>query len=106
MFLKEAWGNECIYVCVCVCCVSVCQGMSNQLTQLATRENHYDNMVRMYSNCEVVLDNLEVTYTLNHQNLSFLQVGGAVGADRHRGVSFIPLVFSPSRKWAATCWWP
>ncbi|XP_061614431.1 melanoma receptor tyrosine-protein kinase-like isoform X10 [Phyllopteryx taeniolatus] len=61
---------------------SVCQGMSNQLTLLGTRENHYDNMVRMYSNCSVVLDNLEVTYTLEHQNLSFLQsvqeVGGYV----------------------------
>ncbi|XP_061569236.1 melanoma receptor tyrosine-protein kinase-like [Cololabis saira] len=68
------------------CCTGpgrrVCQGMSNQLTQLGTRENHYDNMARMYSNCSVVLDNLEVTYTLEHQNLSFLQsieeVGGYV----------------------------
>uniref|UniRef100_A0A7N8XZF4 Receptor protein-tyrosine kinase n=1 Tax=Mastacembelus armatus TaxID=205130 RepID=A0A7N8XZF4_9TELE len=47
--------------------------MSNQLTLLGTRENHYDNMVRMYSNCSVVLENLEVTYTLEHQDLSFLQ---------------------------------
>ncbi|XP_061660769.1 melanoma receptor tyrosine-protein kinase-like isoform X4 [Syngnathoides biaculeatus] len=60
----------------------LCQGMSNQLTLLGTRENHYDNMVRMYSNCSVVVDNLEVTYTLEHQNLSFLEsiqeVGGYV----------------------------
>ncbi|XP_057680351.1 melanoma receptor tyrosine-protein kinase-like isoform X2 [Corythoichthys intestinalis] len=60
----------------------VCQGMSNQLTQLGTRENHYDNMLRMYGNCSVVLDNLEVTYALEHQDLSFLQsiqeVGGYV----------------------------
>lgn len=48
--------------------------MSNQLTMLGTRDNHYDNMVRMYSNCSVVLDNLEVTYTLEHHDLSFLQV--------------------------------
>ena len=54
--------------------VSVCQGMSNHLTLLGTRENHYSNMVRMYSNCSVVLENLEVTYTLEHQDLSFLQV--------------------------------
>uniref|UniRef100_A0A3B4UWL8 Receptor protein-tyrosine kinase n=1 Tax=Seriola dumerili TaxID=41447 RepID=A0A3B4UWL8_SERDU len=51
----------------------VCQGMSNQLTLLGTRENHYDNMVRMYSNCSVVMENLEVTYALEHQDLSFLQ---------------------------------
>lgn len=48
--------------------------MSNQLTMLGTRDNHYENMVRMYSNCSVVLDNLEVTYTLEHHDLSFLQV--------------------------------
>ncbi|XP_040921570.1 melanoma receptor tyrosine-protein kinase-like [Toxotes jaculatrix] len=68
------------------CCTSpgrrVCQGMSNQLTLLGTRENHYDNIMRMYSNCSVVLENLEITYTLEHQDLSFLQsiqeVGGYV----------------------------
>ncbi|KAK2886798.1 melanoma receptor tyrosine-protein kinase-like [Channa argus] len=68
------------------CCTTpgrrVCQGMSNQLTLLGTRENHYDNMVRMYTNCSVVLENLEVTYTMEHQDLSFLQsiqeVGGYV----------------------------
>lgn len=54
--------------------VSVCQGMSNQLTLLSSRDNHYDNMVRMYTDCAVVLENLEVTYTLEHQDLSFLQV--------------------------------
>uniref|UniRef100_A0A671YAM2 Receptor protein-tyrosine kinase n=1 Tax=Sparus aurata TaxID=8175 RepID=A0A671YAM2_SPAAU len=75
----------CVYVCVCVCvcvCVSVCQGMSNQLTLLGSRENHYENLVRMYSNCSVVLENLEITYSLEHQDLSFLQsiqeVGGYV----------------------------
>uniref|UniRef100_A0A674MHP6 Receptor protein-tyrosine kinase n=1 Tax=Takifugu rubripes TaxID=31033 RepID=A0A674MHP6_TAKRU len=56
--------------------------MSNQLTLLGTRENHYDNMQRMFSNCSVVLENLEVTYTLEHHSLSFLQsieeVGGYV----------------------------
>lgn len=48
--------------------------MSNQLTLLSSRDNHYDNMVRMYTDCAVVLENLEVTYTLEHQDLSFLQV--------------------------------
>lgn len=48
--------------------------MNNQLNLLGTREIHYDNMVRMYSNCSVVLENLEITYTLEHQDLSFLQV--------------------------------
>ncbi|XP_054621745.1 melanoma receptor tyrosine-protein kinase-like isoform X3 [Dunckerocampus dactyliophorus] len=60
----------------------VCQGTSNQLTLLGTPENHYDNMVRMYANCSVVLDNLEITHTLQQHDLSFLQsieeVGGYV----------------------------
>ncbi|CAN9506093.1 unnamed protein product [Ophioblennius macclurei] len=58
---------------------TVCKGMSNHLTLLGTRENHYDNMLRIYSNCSVVLENLEVTYTLEHQDLSFLQTIQEVG---------------------------
>ncbi|XP_074484735.1 melanoma receptor tyrosine-protein kinase-like [Sebastes fasciatus] len=53
--------------------------MSNMLTLLGTRDNHYDKMVKMYTNCSVVLENLEVTYTLEHQDLSFLQTIQEVG---------------------------
>lgn len=60
-----------MYLCVWV---SVCQGMSNQLNLLGTPKNHYDNMLRMFSNCSVVLENLEVTYTEKHHSLAFLQV--------------------------------
>uniref|UniRef100_A0A673AMI8 Receptor protein-tyrosine kinase n=1 Tax=Sphaeramia orbicularis TaxID=375764 RepID=A0A673AMI8_9TELE len=67
---------------MCSCCVSVCQGTSNHLTLLGTRDHHYDNMMRMYSNCSVVLENLEVTYTQENHDLSFLrsiqEVGGYV----------------------------
>uniref|UniRef100_A0AAQ5Z7Y1 Receptor protein-tyrosine kinase n=1 Tax=Amphiprion ocellaris TaxID=80972 RepID=A0AAQ5Z7Y1_AMPOC len=67
----------------CCCCSSpgrrVCQGMSNQLNLLGTRENHYDSMVRMFSNCSVVLENLEVTYSLEHHDLGFLQTIQEVG---------------------------
>lgn len=63
-----------IYLCnVCVC-LSVCQGTSNQLNLLGSTENHYNSMVRMFSNCSVVLENLEVTYTQKHHSLAFLQV--------------------------------
>ncbi|XP_029698332.1 melanoma receptor tyrosine-protein kinase-like [Takifugu rubripes] len=81
-------GGATLWLFLLGCCSStdpgrrVCQGMSNQLTLLGTRENHYDNMQRMFSNCSVVLENLEVTYTLEHHSLSFLQsieeVGGYV----------------------------
>uniref|UniRef100_A0A3B5ARF5 Receptor protein-tyrosine kinase n=1 Tax=Stegastes partitus TaxID=144197 RepID=A0A3B5ARF5_9TELE len=84
----------------CCCCLtvsssSVCQGMSNQLSLLGSREHHYDNMVRMFSNCSVVLENLEVTYSLEHQDLSFLQsiqeVGGYVLIAMNEAAT-IPLV--------------
>uniref|UniRef100_A0A7N6AFC5 Receptor protein-tyrosine kinase n=1 Tax=Anabas testudineus TaxID=64144 RepID=A0A7N6AFC5_ANATE len=75
--------------------LTVCQGTGNQLALLGTRENHYDNMVRMYSNCSVVLDNLEVTYTMEHQDLSFLQsieeVGGYVMIAMNEAAT-VPLV--------------
>uniref|UniRef100_A0A673AMI0 Receptor protein-tyrosine kinase n=1 Tax=Sphaeramia orbicularis TaxID=375764 RepID=A0A673AMI0_9TELE len=62
--------------------VVFCQGTSNHLTLLGTRDHHYDNMMRMYSNCSVVLENLEVTYTQENHDLSFLrsiqEVGGYV----------------------------
>lgn len=74
---------------------NVCQGMSNQLTLLGTPEHHYRNMEKMYSNCNVVLENLEITYTQEHQDLSFLQsiqeVGGYVLIAMNE-VPTIPLV--------------
>ncbi|XP_047205925.1 melanoma receptor tyrosine-protein kinase-like isoform X2 [Girardinichthys multiradiatus] len=81
------------------CCTDpgrrVCQGMSNQLTLLGTREYHYGNMKRMYSNCNIVLENLEITYTQEHQDLSFLEsiqeVGGYVLIAMNE-VATIPLV--------------
>ncbi|XP_024136002.1 melanoma receptor tyrosine-protein kinase [Oryzias melastigma] len=73
----------------------VCRGMTNQLTLLGTRENHYKSMVREYSNCSVVLENLEITYIQEHQDLSFLQsiqeVGGYVLIAMNE-VSTVPLV--------------
>ncbi|XP_014015112.1 melanoma receptor tyrosine-protein kinase isoform X2 [Salmo salar] len=60
----------------------VCQGISNRLTLLGTVDDHYNNLVRMYSNCTVVLENLELTYIQDYHDLSFLksiqEVGGYV----------------------------
>ncbi|XP_041101234.1 epidermal growth factor receptor-like isoform X1 [Polyodon spathula] len=60
----------------------VCQGISNRLTRLGTHEDHYNNIVRMYRNCTVVLENLEITYVEENRDLSFLktiqEVGGYV----------------------------
>uniref|UniRef100_A0A4W5MMP0 receptor protein-tyrosine kinase n=1 Tax=Hucho hucho TaxID=62062 RepID=A0A4W5MMP0_9TELE len=53
-----------------------------KLTLLGTVDDHYNNLVRMYSNCTVVLENLELTYIQDYHNLSFLksiqEVGGYV----------------------------
>lgn len=60
---------------LCVCLrVSVCLGTHNKFSMVGGKDTHYESMVRMYSNCSVVLENLEVTHTLEHHDLSFLQV--------------------------------
>ncbi|XP_060762391.1 epidermal growth factor receptor [Neoarius graeffei] len=60
----------------------VCQGSNNRLTLLSTEDDHYQNMVKMYSNCTVILENLEITHTTHTHDLSFLktieEVGGHV----------------------------
>lgn len=60
----------------------VCQGITNRLNLLGSKEDHYLNMVKTYSNCTVVLENLEITYMEEHRDLSFLtsieEVGGYV----------------------------
>uniref|UniRef100_A0A3B4B3B7 receptor protein-tyrosine kinase n=1 Tax=Periophthalmus magnuspinnatus TaxID=409849 RepID=A0A3B4B3B7_9GOBI len=62
--------------------LSVCQGITNRLNLLGTKDDHYQNMVKTYSNCTVVLENLEITYMEEHRDLSFLRsiedVGGYV----------------------------
>uniref|UniRef100_A0A4W6C5J2 Receptor protein-tyrosine kinase n=1 Tax=Lates calcarifer TaxID=8187 RepID=A0A4W6C5J2_LATCA len=60
----------------------VCQGITNRLNLLGSKEDHYLNMVKTYSNCTVVLENLEITHMESHRDLSFLrsieEVGGYV----------------------------
>ncbi|KAF3858122.1 hypothetical protein F7725_011323 [Dissostichus mawsoni] len=72
-------------VCFGCCALAerkVCQGITNRLNLLGSKEDHYLNMVKTYSNCTVVLENLEVTYVEDHRDLSFLtsieEVGGYV----------------------------
>ncbi|KAM6948895.1 epidermal growth factor receptor [Aplochiton taeniatus] len=60
----------------------VCQGITNRFNLLGSKEDHYLNMVKTYSNCTVVLENLEITHMEEHHDLSFLksiqEVGGYV----------------------------
>lgn len=57
-----------------LCFSAVCQGITNRLNLLGSKEDHYANMVKTYSNCTVVLENLEITYMEQHRDLSFLRV--------------------------------
>ncbi|XP_068604778.1 epidermal growth factor receptor [Brachionichthys hirsutus] len=74
-------------LCLCCCCCvlaerKVCQGITNRLNLLGSKDDHYRSMVKTYSNCTVVLENLEITYMEEHRDLSFLrsieEVGGYV----------------------------
>ncbi|GLD68849.1 epidermal growth factor receptor [Lates japonicus] len=60
----------------------VCHGATNSLNLLGSVENHYLVSVKTYSNCTVILENLEITHMQRHQDLSFLrsieEVGGYV----------------------------
>ncbi|XP_072858658.2 epidermal growth factor receptor isoform X1 [Pogona vitticeps] len=60
-------------VCAAVVEKKVCQGTNNKLTQLASLEDHYNSLKRMYEGCEVVLGNLEITYMNDNYNLTFLK---------------------------------
>ncbi|XP_029445430.1 epidermal growth factor receptor isoform X2 [Rhinatrema bivittatum] len=51
----------------------VCQGASNKLTQMATMDDHFNSLQRVFNNCEVVLGNLEITHFPRNYDLSFLK---------------------------------
>ncbi|XP_030629454.1 epidermal growth factor receptor [Chanos chanos] len=72
----------------------VCQGGNNKLALLGTVDDHYQALVKMYGNCTVILENLEITYTTQEHDLSFLktihEVGGYVLIAVNTGVR-IPL---------------
>ncbi|KAM9440269.1 epidermal growth factor receptor [Clarias gariepinus] len=70
----------------------VCQGGNNKLTLLTTVDDHYQNMVKMYSNCTIILENLEITYTMPHHNLSFLKTIEEVGGYVLIAVSQAPVI--------------
>uniref|UniRef100_A0ACB8FTX0 Uncharacterized protein n=1 Tax=Sphaerodactylus townsendi TaxID=933632 RepID=A0ACB8FTX0_9SAUR len=59
---------------ITVVVMEICQGTINKLTQLASEEEHYRNLKRMYEGCEIVLGNLEITYMEHFHNLTFLKV--------------------------------
>ncbi|KAM4605499.1 epidermal growth factor receptor [Polymixia lowei] len=81
----QIWISLTSLLCLGSCVLpekKVCQGITNRFNLLGSKEDHYLNMVKTYSNCTVVLENLEVTHMEDHHDLSFLrsiqEVGGYV----------------------------
>ncbi|XP_072009463.1 epidermal growth factor receptor-like isoform X2 [Engystomops pustulosus] len=73
----------------------VCLGTNSKFVKLGTTEEHYSLLKEMYSYCEVVLGNLEITHLQPHHDPSFLkeikEVGGYVLISDN-AVKSIPLV--------------
>ncbi|KAJ8265668.1 hypothetical protein COCON_G00147670 [Conger conger] len=53
--------------------VSVCSGTQNSLSVSMVPEVQYKIMRDMYSGCQIVMGNLEITHMEQHHNFSFLQ---------------------------------
>ncbi|KAG7471886.1 hypothetical protein MATL_G00102810 [Megalops atlanticus] len=53
--------------------VSVCSGTQNSLSVSMSSEVQYKIMRDMYTGCEIVMGNLEITHMEEHRNFSFLQ---------------------------------
>ncbi|XP_078723380.1 receptor tyrosine-protein kinase erbB-4-like [Lampetra fluviatilis] len=50
-----------------------CAGTTNKLNLLSNKEKQYEILREMYTNCEIVMGNLEITNILNGSDLSFLR---------------------------------
>uniref|UniRef100_A0A673GNT8 Receptor protein-tyrosine kinase n=1 Tax=Sinocyclocheilus rhinocerous TaxID=307959 RepID=A0A673GNT8_9TELE len=96
LLLFRELGIVCLVLISAVwCSVSerkVCQGTNNKLTLLAQPDDHYRAMVRMYSNCTVVLENLEITNVQEYHDLSFLRSIEEVGGYVLIGINYVDVI--------------
>uniref|UniRef100_A0A8C1X974 Receptor protein-tyrosine kinase n=1 Tax=Cyprinus carpio TaxID=7962 RepID=A0A8C1X974_CYPCA len=67
-------------------------GTNNKLTLLAQPDDHYRAMVRMYRNCTVVLENLEITNVQEYHDLSFLRSIEEVGGYVLIGINYVDVI--------------
>uniref|UniRef100_A0A8C8FA07 Receptor protein-tyrosine kinase n=1 Tax=Oncorhynchus tshawytscha TaxID=74940 RepID=A0A8C8FA07_ONCTS len=63
------------FLCPCILChlVSVCLGTDMKLALPSSLENHYETLRLLYTDCQVVHGNLEITHLRGKPDLSFLQ---------------------------------
>uniref|UniRef100_A0A8C1HPP7 Receptor protein-tyrosine kinase n=1 Tax=Cyprinus carpio carpio TaxID=630221 RepID=A0A8C1HPP7_CYPCA len=96
LILFRELGIFCLLLISAVwCSVSerkVCQGTNNKLTLLAQPDDHYRAMVRMYRNCTVVLENLEITNVQEYHDLSFLRSIEEVGGYVLIGINYVDVI--------------
>lgn len=57
-----------------VVCAAVCLGTDMKLALPSSLENHYEILRLLYTGCQVVHGNLEITHLHGNLDLSFLQV--------------------------------
>uniref|UniRef100_A0A8B9LV62 Receptor protein-tyrosine kinase n=1 Tax=Astyanax mexicanus TaxID=7994 RepID=A0A8B9LV62_ASTMX len=53
--------------------LSMCSGTHNMLSVTGSSEVQYQRMKEMYTNCQIVMGNLEITHMEHYRNFSFLQ---------------------------------
>lgn len=58
--------------------VAVCTGTQNSLSMTGNSDVQYNIMKEMYTGCEIVMGNLEITHMEQNRNFSFLQVRGGL----------------------------
>uniref|UniRef100_A0A3Q2P700 receptor protein-tyrosine kinase n=1 Tax=Fundulus heteroclitus TaxID=8078 RepID=A0A3Q2P700_FUNHE len=79
---------------VVIMCVAVCLGTDMKLALPSSLENHYETLRLLYTDCQVVHGNLEITHLSGNPDLSFLQgiveVQGYVLV-AHVSVKLVPL---------------
>uniref|UniRef100_A0A673CHP3 Receptor protein-tyrosine kinase n=1 Tax=Sphaeramia orbicularis TaxID=375764 RepID=A0A673CHP3_9TELE len=91
---EQLWNRCPLYWYHAVICVAVCLGTDMKLALPSSLENHYETLRLLYTGCQVVHGNLEITHLHGQPDLSFLQgiveVQGYVLV-AHVSVSLVPL---------------
>lgn len=74
MSSNEFYMQDEVGVILYVTYVSACLGTDMKLTLPSSLENHYETLKLLYTDCQVVHGNLEITHLHGNPDLSFLQV--------------------------------
>lgn len=73
LFLQFKW-KSCNWLQFVYAFLAVCRGTDMKLALPSSLENHYETLRLLYTGCQVVHGNLEITHIHGNPDLSFLQV--------------------------------